>query len=88
MTEEEVREFVYQRIRFITHKDVSQEPDSTPLGHGGAGMDDVAIEGMVERSNNYIRAHGGSDTIGDDDGVGEKTTVGELVDLIWKKIQT
>ncbi|PYI92851.1 MAG: hypothetical protein DME97_08530 [Verrucomicrobia bacterium] len=88
MTEEEVRQFVYQRIRFITHNDVSQAPDSTVLGHGGAGMDAVAIEGMVERSNNYVRAHGGRETIGDDDGVGEKTTLGELIELIWKKVKS
>lgn len=88
MTEEEARQFVYQRINFITHKDVSQEADSTVLGHGGVGMDAVAIEGMVERSNNYIRSHGGRETIGDNDGVGEKTTLGELIALIWKKVQS
>ena len=86
MTEEEVRQFVHQRIFFITHKQISD--DSNALGHGGTGMDDVAIEGLIERSNNYIRAHGGRETIGDDDDVNEKMTVDEFIKLIWKKIQT
>ena len=88
MNEKEVRHFVCQRILFITHKDVSHSPDSTPLGHGGAGMDSTAIEGLIERTNNYIRAHGGRETIGDGDGVDEDTTLGDFIQLVWKKIQT
>jgi|GEM_PF-2822243 hypothetical protein len=86
MTKQEAEEFVHQRIFFITHKQVTD--NSGPLGHGGAGMDAVAIEGLVERSNNYIRAHGGRETIGDDDGVAESTTVDDFINLVWKKIQS
>jgi hypothetical protein len=88
MNEKEVRQFVYQRILFITHRDVSKCPDSTALGHGGVGMDAVAIEGLIERTNNYIRAHGGRETIGSGDSVGESTSLGDFIQLVWKKVQS